>query len=32
MEGKAVTIEPTGDTGGETTEYNEQPGEGDEGT
>ena len=32
MEGKAVTIEPTGDTGGETTEYNEQPEEGDEGT
>ena len=32
MEGKAVTIEPTGDTGGETTEYNEQPEEGgDEG-
>ena len=33
MEGKAVTIEPTGDTGSETTEYNEQPEEGgDEGT
>lgn len=32
MEGKAVTIEPTGDTGDETTEYNEQPEEGgDEG-
>lgn len=34
MEGKAVTIEPTGDTGSETTEYNEEPteNEGGEGT
>lgn len=28
MEGKAVTIEPTGDTGGSSTEYEEQPEEG----
>ena len=30
MEGKAVTIEPTGDSDSGTTEYEEQPEEGEE--